>query len=63
LLHRVVSPVVLGILFFLVATPTAVVMRLMGKDPLRLDWDEGAASYWIERDPSGPAPENFDRQF
>ena len=63
LLHRVVSPVALGILFFLVVTPIGLSMRLFGTDTLRLRKDSEAASYWLTREPPGPAPESLDRQF
>ena len=43
-LHRLVSPVVLGFVFFLVLTPTAFLVRLAGKDLLRLKRESGAAS-------------------
>lgn len=62
-LGRVVNPLVMGMLFFLVITPMAVLARLFGKDPLRLRRDGGAKSYWIERDPPGPEPESLQRQF
>jgi predicted membrane metal-binding protein len=63
LLHRVVSPLVMGMLFYLTVTPVGIVMRALGKDPLRLRPDPGAASYWIERDPPGPSPESMKNQF
>jgi hypothetical protein len=63
LLHRVVSPLVLGIMFFLVVTPTALLMRVFGKDPLRLKFDNAASSYWIDRIPPGPTPESLKEQF
>lgn len=63
LLHRVVSPVALGIMFFVVITPMGLLMRAMGKDFLRLRSEPDAASYWIERSPPGPAPETFRNQF
>jgi len=63
LLHRVVSPVAMGIVFFGVITPMALVMRLLGKDPLRLRFDRNAPTYWIERHPPGPAPESLKDQF
>ena len=63
LLNRTVNPVVMGIIFFLAVTPTALVMRLLGKDPLRLGFDRTANSYWIERSPPGPAPETMRNQF
>ena len=63
IMHRVVSPLVMGLLFFLTVTPTGLLMRLFGKDPLRLRLDPGAKSYWIERRPPGPAPETMRQQF
>lgn len=63
LLHRIVSPVVLGVMFFLVVAPTGLLMRALGKDPLRLKFDRSAQTYWIPRDPPGPAPEGFKDQF
>jgi hypothetical protein len=62
-LHRVVNPVVMAVLFFAVVTPTGFLMRARGFDPLRLKWDAGARSYWISRAPSGPAPKTMHRQF
>lgn len=63
LLHKIISPLVLGLLFFLTVTPTALVMRLLGKDPLRLRLDPDAKSYWIHRDPPGPEPKSMTQQF
>ena len=62
-LHKVVNPVVMGLLFYATITPMALVMRLMGKDPLRLRFDRQAKSYWIERRPAGPEPQSMRRQF
>ena len=63
LLHRIVSPLVLGIMFFVVVTPMGIVMRWLGKDPLRLKRDPASASYWVPRTPPGPARDSFDNQF
>ncbi len=63
LLNRVVNPLVMGLLFFLTVTPIGLVMRALGKDPLRLRFDRGARSYWIERQPPGPEPETMRQQF
>ncbi|MFP6743832.1 MAG: SxtJ family membrane protein [Alphaproteobacteria bacterium] len=63
LLNRIVSPLALGLTFFLAVTPTGLIMRLMGKDPLRLKLDRHAKSYWIKREPPGPAPDGMPRQF
>lgn len=63
LLHKIVSPIVLGFLFYIVVTPLGLLMRLLGKDPLRLRWDRQSATYWIERTPPGPKPETLSDQF
>jgi hypothetical protein len=63
LLGKVVSPIALGILFYGVLTPLAVVIRLTGKDPLRLKLDPAADSYWILRKPPGPPPDSMTNQF
>jgi hypothetical protein len=63
LLHRIVNPVVMGLLFFATVTPIALAMRLAGKDFLRLKLDPEAASYWIERNPPGPTPDSMRRQY
>jgi hypothetical protein len=63
LLHRVVTPIAMGIVFFLVVAPVASIMRTFGKDPLRLKRDEDAETYWIERKPYGPDPHTMTRQF
>ena len=63
LLHHVVSPVILAIMFFAVFTPIGWIMRLSGKRPLHLRFDPAANSYWIHRAPPAPPPGSFDRQF
>lgn len=64
LLGRIVSPIVLGIIFYLAVTPFALVMKLAGRDALSRRFDAGARSYWVSREPPGPnAAESFPRQF
>jgi hypothetical protein len=60
LLHRITSPVILSVVFFLVITPMAVLMRLFGKDPMALNRTD-CDSYWMPRNPVGPA--DFNQQF
>jgi hypothetical protein len=62
-LHRVVSPLMAGVFFYLVITPFALLFRLRGKDPLRLHFDKKAGSYWVPRQPPGPEPESMANQF
>ena len=63
LLHQVVTPVVMSALFFGAVTPTAFLLRVFGKDSLGLEKDCEAESYWIPREPPGPAPETMKNQF
>ncbi len=63
LLHRIVSPLVLGLLFYGVVFPTGLLMRLFGKRTIPTGPDPDLDSYWIQRDPPGPAPEGMKNQF
>jgi hypothetical protein len=62
-LNRIMSPILTGLVFFFVVTPTGLLIRRLGRDALRLHFDPGAASYWIDRKPPGPAPDTMSRQF
>ena len=48
---KIISPIVMGIIFFLVVTPTALIMKLLKKDLLNLKFNKNN-SYWIKK--SGP---------
>ena len=50
-LGKMISPLIMGIIFFLVVTPIGLIMRLLGKDVLNLKYND-KQSYWIER--NGP---------
>tara|TARA_B100000029_G_scaffold489569_1_gene547433 strand:- start:426 stop:824 length:399 start_codon:yes stop_codon:yes gene_type:complete len=50
LLGLIVSPIVMGAIYFLVVSPTGLIMRLLGKDLLKLKFDKNIKSYWINRD-------------
>jgi hypothetical protein len=63
MMARVVNPIVLALLFFLVVTPVGALMRLLGKRPLRLTAEPDAPSYWIERMQSGSDPSSMKRRF
>ena len=63
LLHKIMSPLVMGLLFFGTVLPTGLLMRLFGKRPLALKFDTAAKSYWIERGPAEPSPESMKNQF
>jgi hypothetical protein len=59
LLGKVVSPIVLGVIFYGVFTPVAGAMRLAGRDAMCRRFDPRARSYWVERDPPGPADDSY----
>ena len=48
-LGKIISPLIMGIIFFLVVTPIGLIMRLLGKDVLNLRYNR-SNSYWIEKD-------------
>jgi hypothetical protein len=50
-LGKIISPIIMGIIFFLVVTPIGLIMRLIGKDVLNLK-NNSYKSYWIEK--TGP---------
>lgn len=62
-LGRIVSPIVLGVLFYLVVTPFGFIKRLTGWDPMRRRFDATSSSYWIDRSPPGPPPDSLKNQF
>jgi hypothetical protein len=62
-LHDVVNPLLMAILYALAVVPTGLLMRLMGKDSLRLKLDGNAASYWVHRDASPLSRSSMKDQF
>ena len=50
LLGIVIAPIVMGIIFFLVVTPTGLIMRIFGKDLLRNKFQINNESYWIKKE-------------
>ena len=47
-LGNFIAPIVMGIIFFLVVTPTGIIMKLLGKDLIKLK-KNNEKSYWIEK--------------
>jgi hypothetical protein len=62
LLGMIVSPIVLGVIFFALFMPIGVVMRLFGRDELQLK-PKSAATYWKTRDPDEFSAVSFKNQF
>ena len=51
LLGKIISPIIMGIIFFLIVTPIGLIMRILRKDLLNLKFNN-SKSYWIEK--TGP---------
>jgi hypothetical protein len=60
LIGKIVNPMVLGIIYFMVIFPTALVMRLFGRDELLMK-KRHVLSYWVAKDPADP--NSFKNQF
>lgn len=59
-----ISRALLTIIFFLILTPTGLIMWIVGKDPMDRKWDHGAESYWIKREEdSNLNLERYEKQF
>jgi ABC-type uncharacterized transport system permease subunit len=63
LLGAIIAPLVMMAIFFLVVTPTGLLMRLLGKDPLRLKRTGSEKSYWILRTRDENNPSSMKNQF
>jgi hypothetical protein len=63
LLHRIVNPIILGAMFFLAVTPTAMFMRMRGRRLLQREFEPGLDTYWNRREPPGPEPDSIRHQF
>lgn len=60
-ISKVTTPIFLGIVYFLVVAPTGLVMRLLGRNPLRREPSGG--SYWVKREPGPARRSDMNRQF
>jgi hypothetical protein len=63
LLSKIVSPVILALLFYTTILPVGLLMRALGKDPLRVRPDRARDSYWIVRGPPEAGAESMKHQF
>jgi hypothetical protein len=63
LLAKIVTPIVMGLLYVTTIIPTSLILRMRGMDPLGLAPQPGRNSYWIIRKPAGPKAGSMKRQF
>jgi hypothetical protein len=59
LLHHVTSPLLMGLIFFGLFLPVNLIMRLLGKLPIKMGFDRTATTYWIPRDQPAPAKDSM----
>jgi predicted membrane metal-binding protein len=62
-LHHVANPVLMALIYFGAFVPMGLVIRLARKDFLRLKRRTDQDSYWILREPPGPAPKSMSKQY
>ncbi|MDN3647006.1 SxtJ family membrane protein [Pontixanthobacter aestiaquae] len=61
---RAMSPIILGLVFYVVVTPIAFLARLFGSDPLRMKQSvKEGETYWLERLPEENASDTMARQY
>jgi hypothetical protein len=63
LLAKIMTPIVMGLLYVTTIIPTSVVLRMRGKDPLELASQPSRNSYWVIREPPGAEAGSMKRQF
>jgi hypothetical protein len=62
LLGKIISPIVLGLIFFVLITPVSLVTRLFERDELKMK-KRNVESYWVDRSPPGPPSDSFKNQY
>jgi len=62
LMHSIINPILMGLVFFVTVLPTGIILKLLGKDPMNRKFDADTKSYWIQRDEK-ISKESFDNQF
>ena len=62
-MHRIINPILMGLVFFVAVFPTGIIRKILGKDSMRRKYEPEASSYWIPRTPESQNKEHFDNQF
>ncbi len=63
LLAKIVNPIVMGLMYFILFVPIGLVMKIFGRDLLRQKPDAQQSTYWVERDVSDADPQTMKNQF
>jgi len=62
-MHKFTNPLMFGMIYIVAAVPTAVVLKLLGKDVLNLRYDKTRSTYWITRPGGGTWKDTFRNQY
>ena len=63
ILHKIVSPIMMGLVYVLTVLPIGLILRILNKNSLHLKRQDDIESYWINRETPGPNAESFKNQF
>jgi len=63
LIGRFINPIVMFVIYVVAILPMGLLLKLFRKDLLSLKFDKSASSYWVKRQPPGPAPDSLKDQF
>ena len=63
LLHRLISPIIISLLFFVGIVPIGILMRVFRKRPLNLKFEPSKNSYWIVREKHFQPSKSLNQQF
>ena len=63
ILHGIMSPLIMGIIFFGAVLPTALVLRCLKHKLLQTNFEEKSVTYWITREQAENPADNMKRQF
>lgn len=61
-MHSIINPILMGLVFFVAVVPTGLILKLLGKDPMRRKLLPDTDTYWQSREQQ-PSKDNFTDQF
>ena len=59
----VLTPVIFGLIYYLIFTPMGLLMRLFRNDPLDKNFKKQSSSFWIDRKDKTLNPSDYERQY
>ena len=62
-MHKFTNPLMFGLIYIVAAVPTALILKLLGKDVLNLRYDRTRSTYWITRPDGSAWKDTFKNQY